>query len=159
MNASTSSSRNTRTSRARTRRRAGHAEEMTNAKNCINHQESTLETTNVTPSHIVDFYQDLKLGRLGVDTIVKFLNKLTLAARPRQKKCFPISIDVIWGDKEFPRWIPVSDRPCHCDLILTQKSPIFEAPVFTTEAWQLPKLLQTNLVYVHGRCMCDHFLK
>ena len=28
-------------------------------KNCINHQESTSETTNVTLSHIVDFYQDL----------------------------------------------------------------------------------------------------
>ena len=156
MNASMSSSRNARTSRARTRRRAGHAEEMTNAKNCINHQESTLETTNVTPSHIVDFYQDLKLGRLGVDTIVKFLNKLTLAARPRQKNVFLLVL--IWGDKEFPRWIPVSDRPCHCDLILKQKSPIFEAPVFITEAWRRPKLLQTNLVYVHGRCMLDRSL-
>ena len=49
------------------------------------------------------------------------------------KPCFPISVDVIRGAKEFPQWIPAPDRPCHCDLILTQKSPVFEAPVFMTE--------------------------
>ena len=75
------------------------------------------------------------------------------------KPCFPISIDVIWGAKEFPQWIPAPDRPCHCDLILTQKSPVFEAPVFMTEAWRWPKLFQTSLVYVHRRCMCDRCVK
>ena len=87
MNVSTSSSGNARTSRARTRRRTGYAEEMKNAKNCINHQEGTSETTNVMPSHVVDFTKILILCRLGVDSYVKFLNKLTLAAR-REKKSF-----------------------------------------------------------------------
>ena len=40
---------------------------------------------DVTPSHIVDFIQILILCRLGVDSNVKNLNKLTLAAR-RDKK-------------------------------------------------------------------------
>ena len=81
MNVSTSSSGN-----ARTRRRTGYAEEMKNAKNCINHQEGTSETTNVMPSHVVDFTKILILCRLGVDSYVKFLNKLTLAARRNKKK-------------------------------------------------------------------------
>ena len=39
------------------------------------------------PSHVVDFTKNLILCRLGVDSYVKFLNKLTLAAR-RNKKNF-----------------------------------------------------------------------
>ena len=41
---------------------------------------------DVTPSHIVDFIQILILCRLGVDSNVKNLNKLTLAARRDKKK-------------------------------------------------------------------------
>ena len=38
------------------------------------------------PSHVVDFTKILILCRLGVDSYVKFLNKLTLAARRDKKK-------------------------------------------------------------------------
>ena len=55
----------------RTRRREDHA------MNCITQQENTSETTFATPSHIVDFIKILILYQLGVDSNVKFLNKLT----------------------------------------------------------------------------------
>ena len=75
-----------RENESRTQRRTGHAEEMKHAKNCINHQEGTSETTNVMPSHVVDFTKILILCLLGVDSYVKFLHKLTLAARRDKKK-------------------------------------------------------------------------
>ena len=96
---------------------------------------------------------------LSIQVWFEALSSFYVDSRDPWWPCFPISIDVIWGAKEFPQWIPAPDRPCHCDLILTQKSPIFEAPVFMTEAWRWPKLLQTSLVYVHRRCMCDRCLK
>ena len=88
MNASTSSRRNARTSRARTRKRTGQAEETNHAKN---HQESTLETTllrRVTLSFLIKI---LILCGLGVDSTVKKLNKLTLAACRDKKKYFRYS--------------------------------------------------------------------
>ena len=113
------------------------------------------------------------------------------------KSCFPVNIEVIRGDKEFPRWFQapcltlplwpdfdlkishfwspraqtgrvagvkaalyhvfpliemwfetfksfhvdsrVPGWPCHCYLILTSKSAIFDPPVHTREGWQGPK--------------------
>ena len=64
----------------RPRRRTGHAEEMKDAKNCIYPPEGTSEAAIAMPSHMVNFTEILILCRLGVDSNVEFLNKLTLAA-------------------------------------------------------------------------------
>ena len=61
---------------------------MKDAKNCIYPPEGTSEAAIAMPSHMVNFTEILILCRLGVDSNVEFLNKLTLAAR-REKNLFP----------------------------------------------------------------------
>ena len=67
------------------------------------------------------------------------------------KSCFPIDIDVIWGVKEFPLWFQGPGWPCHCDLILTSKTAIFDPPVHTRDGWQGSELPQIMFSYWY-RC-------
>ena len=43
--------------------------------------------------------------------------------------------------------------------IFGPKRAILDPSAHMIEGWQWPKLLQTNLVYVHGRCMLDRCAK
>ena len=63
------------------------------------------------------------------------------------KPCFPINIDVIWGVTNFHDDSRVPGWPCHCDLILTSKSAIFDR-----EGWQGVKVA---LILFSYKYRCD----